>query len=356
MMPGAGADRFFPRRHRWGGKAEEKAGSPPSSDDWRTMKQDTFAGVDIGGTNIKIVLAGASGRVIVSTSIPTDAGKGPEDAFDRIAAALTGLAAGHEIKAAGVACAGLFDRATGRLHSSPNLLAWQNAPLGRIARSRIGVYTVVDNDANAAAYGEYFRGCGRGRGTLICVALGTGVGGGIVIDGRPLRGSRNFAGEIGHATICETGPRCHCGGRGCLEAYLGAYALVREARSKLRRGKSRYLSRWVGEGRRMTPKLIADAAARGDRAAREVFDEAGAHLGAAIANLINIFNPDLIVIAGGVAQGFHHMRPRLEEEVRRRAFPESRRAAKIVRARLGTEAAAIGAALLARDAAANSSG
>lgn len=320
------------------------------------MKKDTFAGIDIGGTNIKLALTDSSGRVIASRSIPTDAAKGPRDAFDRIAAALGDLAAKREVRAAGVACAGLFNRKTGRLHSSPNLPAWRNAPLERIARSRLGVYTVVDNDANAAAYGEYFRGCGRGRGTLICITLGTGVGGGIVIDGRPLRGSRNFAGEIGHATICETGPRCRCGSRGCLEAYLGAYALVRETRSKLRRGKSRYLSRWVEEGCRLTPKLIADAAARGDRAAREVFEEAGAHLGTALANLINIFNPDLIAIGGGVAQGFHLMRPRIEEEVRRRAFPESRRAARIVRARLGTEAAAVGAALLSRDAVAESSG
>jgi glucokinase len=320
------------------------------------MKKDTYAGIDIGGTNIKLALTDSTGRVLASRSIPSDAAKGPRDAFGRIAAVIGDLTAGREVRAAGVACAGLFDRETGRLHSSPNLLAWQNAPLERIARSRLGVYTVVDNDANAAAYGEYFRGCGRGRGTLICITLGTGVGGGIVIDGRPLRGSRNFAGEVGHATICETGPRCRCGSRGCLEAYLGAYALVRETRAKLRRGKSRYLSRWVGEGRRLTPKLIADAAALGDRAARDVFEEAGAHLGTALANLINIFNPDLIAIGGGVAQGYHLMRPRLEEEVRRRAFPESRRAAKIVRARLGTEAAAIGAALLSRDSVAESSG
>jgi glucokinase len=316
------------------------------------MKKDTYAGIDIGGTNIKLALTDSSGRVLVSRSIPTDAAKGPRDAFERIAAALADLAAGRDIRAAGVACAGLFDRSTGRLHSSPNLPAWQNAPLERIARARLGVYTVVDNDANAAAYGEYFRGCGRGRGTLVCITLGTGVGGGIVIDGRPLRGSRNFAGEIGHATIRDNGPRCRCGSRGCLEAYLGAHALVRETRAKLITRRSRHLSRWVEEGRRITPKLIAEAAARGDRAAREVFEEAGGRLGTALANLINVFNPDLIAIAGGVAQGFHLMRPRLEEEVRRRAFPESRRAARIVRARLGTEAAAIGAALLARDAAA----
>jgi len=314
------------------------------------MNKDIFAGIDIGGTNIKLVVADRVGRVLAGRSIVSDAAKGPEDAFDRISATISSLAAGRKVRAAGVACAGLFDRVKGRLHSSPNLPAWENAPLERIAKAHLGVYTVVDNDANAAAYGEYYRGCGRGRGTLICITLGTGVGGGVVIDGRPLRGSRNFAGEIGHTTICEMGPRCHCGNRGCLEAYLGAYGLVRETRAKLRQRKSRYLSRWVDDGRRLTPKLIADAAARGDRTAREVFEEAGAHLGTAVANLINIFNPDVIAIGGGVARGFHLMGPRMTEEVRKRAFPESSRVARITRARLGTEAAAIGAALLARDA------
>jgi glucokinase len=314
------------------------------------MTKNMLAGIDIGGTNTKIVVTDASGRVLASSSIPSKVQRGPEEAFDRIADALSALTEGGKVRAAGVACAGLFDKKTGKLHSSPNLRAWQNIPLERIAKKRLGVPTVVDNDANAAAYGEYYRGCGRGRGTLICITLGTGVGGGIVIDGRPLRGSRNFAGEVGHATICAAGPRCHCGSRGCLEAYVGSYGLLREARSKMREKRSPILFRWIDEGRRLTPKLIADAADRGDTGARAVYKEAGTHLGTALANLINIFNPDIIALAGGVARGLHLMRPSLEKEVRARAFPESRRAARIVRARLGTEAAAIGAALLAKDA------
>jgi glucokinase len=311
-----------------------------------------FAGIDIGGTNIKLVVMSPAGRVVSRTSIPSDVSQGPRDAFSRISSILPTLTGGKgAIVCAGVACAGLVERETGRLHSSPNLLAWEDAPLSRIAREHLGVYTIIDNDANAAAYGEYFRGCGRGRGTLICLTLGTGVGGGIVVEGRLLRGSKNYAGEIGHSTICETGPRCHCGNRGCLEAYVGSYALLRDTRARLRGRRSRYLSRWIEEGRPLTPKLIADAAAKGDRAACEVFGEAGAHLGTAMANLINIFNPDVIAVAGGVARGFHLMKPRMEAEVRARAFPESRRAARISRAVLGVNAAGIGAALMARDSA-----
>jgi glucokinase len=309
-----------------------------------------FLGVDIGGTNIELTVLGAGGRVMAHRSIPCDARKGPEDAFSRIASSLSPLLGGKSrLLAAGVACAGLVDPVKGKLNSSPNLPAWANVPLSRIAHEHLHVRTVVDNDANAAGYGEYYRGCGRGRGTLVCITLGTGVGGSVVTDGRLLRGSRNFAGEVGHMTICETGPRCHCGNRGCLEAYVGAYALLREARRKLSRHRSRYLSRWVAEGCVLTPKLIAEAASLGDRTARDVFGEAGAHLGTAIASLINIFNPDVVAVAGGVAKGFHLMRPRVDEEIRKRAFPESVRVARIARARLGTRAAAIGAALLARD-------
>ncbi len=309
-----------------------------------------FLGLDIGGTNIELVALGRGGRVIAHRSIPCDAGKGPEDAFKRIATTASSLVAAKQpFLAAGVACAGLVDPVKGRLHSSPNLPAWANAPLSRIARGCLGVHSVVDNDANAAGYGEYHRGCGGGRGTLVCITLGTGVGGSIVTDGRLLRGSKNFAGEIGHMTLCEAGPRCHCGNRGCLEAYVGAYALIREARRRLSERRSRYLSRWVDGGRVLTPKLIAEAASLGDRAARDVFEEAGAHLGTAIASVINIFNPDVIALAGGVSKGFHLMKPRVEDEIRKRAFPESRRVARITRARLGTRAAAIGAALLARD-------
>jgi glucokinase len=309
-----------------------------------------FVGIDIGGTNIKLIALGARGRVLGRRSIPSDVEKGPKDAFSRIASTVSSLIADKSaLTAAGVACAGLVDPVAGRLHSSPNLLAWENAPLARIAREHLGVYTVVENDANAAAYGEYFRGCGRGLGTFVCITLGTGVGGAIVIDGRLLRGSKNYAGEIGHTTICESGPRCHCGSRGCVEAYLGAYALIRETRQKLRTRRSRYLTQWVSQRCPLTPKLIAEAAAKGDSVAREVFAEAGTHLGTAMANLINIFNPDVIAVAGGVAKGFHLMKPRMDEEIRKRAFPESSRVARVARARLGTDAAAIGAALLARD-------
>jgi glucokinase len=315
------------------------------------LKRRTFIGIDIGGTNIEIAAVGVSGRLLARESIPSNPERGPKDAFVRVAEALPRLLGKRRaLTAAGVGCAGLVDPTRGKLHASPNLPSWRNAPLGRIARRHLGVYTVVDNDANAAAYGEYVCGSGRGTRTFICITLGTGVGGAVVLDGRLLRGRENFAGEIGHMTICETGPRCKCGNRGCLEAYLGSDALLDDAMKRLETKRSRYLSKWVASRTRpFTPKTLAEAAGGGDRIARAVFAEAGSHLGTAMASLINIFNPDAIAVAGGVANSFDLMRADTEKAIRQRAFRESSRAVKVAQAELGTDAAAVGAALLARD-------
>ncbi len=316
------------------------------------MKKHVFAGVDIGGTNIKIAAAGLDKRVFARGSIPTLAREGPSAAFERVAAELPSIIGNNTVlRAVGVGCAGLVDSTRGWLHVSPNLPSWRNTPLARIAKHRLGVYTVVDNDANAAAWAEYVLGPRRGRGTFVCLTLGTGVGGAVIIDGRVLRGQRNYAGEIGHVTICEDGPRCNCGNRGCLEAYLGAYALVRDARERLRSKKSRCLSRWIErDAAELTPKLIADAAVKGDRIARAGYDEAGMHLGTAVANLIHIFNPHSIALAGGVAKSFHLMKPAMEKVLKKRTFGEARRSVKIGKAVLGEDAAAIGAALMAAEA------
>jgi glucokinase len=183
---------------------------------------------------------------------------------------------------------------------------------------------------------------------FVCITLGTGVGGGIIDRGSVVRGARNYAGEVGHMTIDERGPRCKCGNRGCLEAFVGADALVRDARHTLKRSGSSGPLRAARS--RLTPELIARAAREGDRGARAVFDRAGEHLGTAVASLINLLNPDTIGLAGGVAGGFDLMQKRLRGVVAERAFRESARAVTIARGRLGVSAAAVGAALMAREA------
>jgi glucokinase len=308
-----------------------------------------FAGIDVGGTNIKVLIVSATGRVLARDSIVTRPAQGPDRAFGRVADCVEGLAGGRDIAAAGVGCAGLVDMRRGRLLAAPNLKRWENTPLRRIARRHLGVYTTVDNDATSAAWGEYRRGANRGRRHLVFLTLGTGVGGGVICDGSVVRGAGNFGGEVGHIAVTTDGPRCHCGSRGCLEAYVGTYGLLRRARELTAGRRSRYLSRWVDEGQRLTPRLIMDAARRGDGAGRRVAREMGEHLGVAIASLINIFNPEAVVIGGGVSGSFDLISPHIERVVARRAFTEAARMASIESSTLGNDATAIGAAMYARD-------
>ena len=311
------------------------------------MKKGVFVGIDNGGTNTKLALVDRREQVVARALIDTNAHEGPDALFEDVRRRVGGLVGKrHAVLAAGVGCAGLIDR-HGTLHNSPNLPGWEGTAIGRIAERHLGVKTTVDNDANAAAYGEYRLGCGRNTRMLVCLTLGTGVGGGIVSLGRILRGASHYAAEIGHMSIHMTGPRCKCGNRGCLEGYIGADALVRSARALLGKGKSRKLDR----GMVLTPKIIAQAARRRDKVAREVFERAARHLGIALASLVNLLNPDMIVLAGGVADGFDLMRKPLNQEIAARAFPESARAVTVRKATLGSVAAAAGAALIAKEAA-----
>jgi len=312
-----------------------------------------YLGIDVGGTNVKVVAVGRTGKVYSRGVLETTAGDGPRKAFRRIAAAaatVTGFRRDVEVVAAGVGCAGLVDPVAGRLHASPNLSAWENTPLRRIAERQFGVYTIVDNDANCAAYGEFRTGACRGVPNLVFITLGTGVGGGVIVDGRLLRGAGNYAAEIGHMAVSDGGPLCHCGNRGCLEAYVGSYGLVRSARVLLKAKNTGILSRWIGrDRRRLTPQLIFEAAKRRDPAARAVVKDAGNRLGAGIATLVNIFNPGAVVIGGGVAGSFDQLRPHVERAVSRRAFTESGKMVRIEASELGNDATAVGAALMAAD-------
>jgi glucokinase len=311
------------------------------------MKTGVLVGIDIGGTNTKLALVDRRGRVLARDMIDTNAPRGPEALFRELGQRIPGLlGARRSALAAGVGCAGLIDE-RGRLHASPNLPGWEKKSLGRIARRHLGVNTTVDNDANAAAYGEYKRGCGKNARMLVCVTLGTGVGGGIVSQGRILKGASGYASEIGHMTLHLNGPRCKCGNRGCLEAYLGTDALVRSARGLLAKRKRPLLA----SGKALTPEVIARAARNGDSLAREVFERAARHLGTALASLVNLLNPDTIAIAGGVAGGFDLMKQSLNEEIVARAFTEPAKAVSVHKAQLGNDAAAVGAALIASDAA-----
>jgi glucokinase len=313
------------------------------------VKRSVFVGIDIGGTNIKVAIVDPSGSVLVRGMIPTMPADGPQAAFKRIGRMAAFLAGEkHTIAGAGVGCAGMVEASSGMLLSSPNMPTWQQVKLRAVARRTLRVPAIVDNDATAAAYGEFVAGAGRGCSSFICLTLGTGVGGGVILDGAVLRGAHNFAGEIGHMTIEQNGPRCSCGNRGCLEAFLGTKGLLRLARRRLRTRKGKILGRSV-TGTALTPRAITEAALAGDRVALAILDEAATYLGVGIASVVNIFDPEVVAIGGGVSGAFQCMEKRLNEVVSRRAYIAAANTVHITRAHLGNDATAVGAAMIAKE-------
>ena len=301
-------------------------------------------GVDIGGTDIKIGLVTHDGRVEKSGKIPTRPEEGPGAAAARVREWLRGqgLSAGGT-SAAGVACAGLIDRETGSIITSPNLEGWDGAELGRIFSAALTVPVHVENDASAAAFGEYRMGAGRGTKDFACLTLGTGVGGGLIVGGGLHRGFHGLAGEIGHTIIMEGGPRCGCGNRGCLEALVGAASIVGRARAALAEEPESVLQE-LGE---ITVRDISIAASKGDGLAIEVLKETGRYLGIGLCNLIHVMDPEVIAIGGGVAGAGELILGPAREAIRDCVMHEVLAGVRIVQAELGNRAAMIGVSILA---------
>lgn len=310
-------------------------------------------GADIGGSLVKFVLGRGGEPPIASGEIPTDPEQPratlahlAEVARSRCAAALGPLTA------VGMACAGIVSRADGRLGRSPNLPGWQHIDLPSLAREVFGALPVTTaNDVNAAAYGEWRLGAGRGYQDLVMIALGTGVGGGVIAGGALLLGAHGAAGEIGHTTLDPLGPRCRCGNHGCLEAYAGAVALQRRAAEIAVAGESTSAFRALVEAAGETLDLgaVHRLALAGDPTACAFFAEAGRHLGRAVANCVNILDPGLVIIGGGIAQAGELILAPCREVVRRQVLAEESRRVPIVVAQLGPQAAALGAAEMARE-------
>ncbi len=244
-------------------------------------------GIDVGGTYAKIGLVDAKGEVLRSLQIPTNPAEGPANFVRRAAALIKNWSFGS----VGLGLAGGVDARTGTLLFVPNLKGWTGFSFKKAFSKSLGVSVIVDNDANAAAWGGYKVALKARPRTVVGITLGTGIGGGLIIDGRLHRGATGSAGEIGHLTLELKGPRCHCGRRGCLETYAGTYGIRRLANQLMRRPPAPF-----------TPKAVADAALSGDRGARNVWDVVGTRLGQGLANLILILNPDAVLLLGGVAR------------------------------------------------------
>jgi glucokinase len=307
-------------------------------------------GVDIGGTKVAAGVVDGSGRVL-ARALRLTPSRDPAAVEDTIVEVVNRLRADHEVVAVGIGAAGFVDAARAKVLFAPHL-AWRNEPLREAVRTAVGLPVVVENDANAAAWAEWRFGAGREETQLVCVTLGTGIGGGIVSGGVVQRGRHGMAGEFGHMVVVPDGHRCECGNRGCLEQYASGNVLGREARELARAGSPvtvPLMERVNGDVDALVGPLITLAAQDGDPCAIELFEEVGRWLGIGLANLAAALDPGIFVIGGGVSDaGELLLRPAREAFRRTLTGRGFRPEAQILKAALGPEAGLVGAADLAR--------
>ena len=309
-------------------------------------------GIDIGGTNLVVGSVAEDGSsMVASASEPTHSEAGATDVVDRLVglaeraiATTRREAPGAEILGVGVGAPGPLDTKRGIVLLTPNL-GWVNMPLRQLIHDRLGLPAALDNDANCAVLGEWWVGAARGARHAIGITIGTGIGGGLIIDGQLYHGASDVAGEIGHTTIDTEGRRCKCGNYGCLEAYASGPNIALRAVEEIEAGAESRLRALVGgDLGKITAQTVYQAAADGDELALEIVNDTAKFLGVGIGNLLNVFNPDLVVVCGGVTLAGDHLFEPLRREVARRAFKPAVAACRIVPGELAGTAGVYGAA------------
>ena len=317
-----------------------------------------YLGLDLGGTGIKTAVVDDQGRVLSKSSAPTPGDRGPDAVMDqmvKLGAAVVseaGLAMG-QIDAVGIGAPGQIDFEQGVLASAPNLPLLTKVPVrDRIAQAT-GRPTVLENDANAAAFGEYWAGAGRDPSIrhLVVLTLGTGVGGGVILDGQIVHGGFGNGGEAGHMIMVADGPLCGCGQHGCLEVYASASYVARRAIEAIQAGQRSVLDQiHQADGKSVTAKDVFEAAKAGDALAGRVAGEAATFLGLACVSLCRLLDPQMIVMAGGMIQAGDYLLERVREAFVSHDWKMAERAVEIAPAQLGPDAGVIGSAAVACDA------
>ncbi|GIN73570.1 glucokinase [Bacillus sp. J14TS2] len=316
--------------------------------------KEMLAGIDIGGTTIKLALISKAGEILTKWEIPTDKTDGGKGIFNDIKNAITEKLAELQIpyealKAAGVGAPGPVDTEKGILDGAVNIGWKDNFPLRDLMQAALHIPVVIENDANVAALGEMWRGAGSGAKDLICITLGTGVGGGVIVKGDIIHGANGAAGEIGHITsVPRNGYMCNCGKTGCLETVASATGIVRTAKDHLAiyEGDSILKEKLQASGD-LSAKDIFDAAKAGDALAKETVGELADHLGLALANIGSTLNPEKIVVGGGVSKAGEFLINEIKQAFVRYAFKPVAQSTEIVLAQLDNDAGIVGAGWLA---------
>ncbi|MCI4360565.1 MAG: ROK family protein [Thermoplasmata archaeon] len=309
-------------------------------------------GIDIGATKVRAALVDAAGQVVHGSAPRLLARRTPPHVVDVVADVVaTELGAtDRPVPAIGVAVAAQVDAKRGRVLYAPNL-EWANVPIGRALARRTGRIVVLENDVRAAVYGEWSVGAARGVGQVVMIWCGTGLGGGLVVDGRLLRGARGAAGELGHLTIVSGGRRCHCPNRGCLEAYVGGWGIGERARDAVRTNSAagRRLTARAGRRADITAETVFAAAAEGDPLSRRLVQETETYLAAGAVTIVNATNPSLVLLGGTILDAWRGLPGRLERELRRRCQPPAAGSVRVRRTGLGAWSPIVGAALRAAE-------
>ncbi|HEY2499254.1 MAG TPA: ROK family protein [Candidatus Angelobacter sp.] len=343
----------------------------------------TFAiSVDLGGTNLRIAAVDSNGKTLEKITTSTEVARGRDVVIDEMCAAIqqivSRLSGAGELAGIGIGVPGIIEMQTGMLRESPNLPGWDNYPVRDEIERRLKTTVVLENDANAAALGEKWLGAGANVDDMCMLTLGTGVGGGVVLQKKIWQGMTGMAGEIGHVNVVPEGHPCNCGSRGCLEQYASATAVKRMAAEAVATGKAPQLAHAMKDNPEFSSKLVFDMAMKGDAPAQEIFHRVGYALGIVIADLVNIFNLPMYVVGGGVSSAWDAFAPTIIETVRKNSFvyratapagnmpsatvsaanlqDGSARSTVITRALLGSDAGLIGAARLPMIAARTSTG
>lgn len=308
-------------------------------------------GIDVGGTNVKIALVDEKGKIKYSNSVPTRAEMGYEYTVNNIKQAIYDLLKETKlepknIEGIGFGFPGQVDYKSGIVRLAPNIPGWVDVPIAKLIEDEFHILTRVDNDVRCAALGELNFGAGKGCENLICITVGTGIGSGLIVNGKLVRGASNAAGEIGHIKLqMNDGPICGCGDTGCLEAFASGPSIVAMAEDYIRGGKSTKF-REMANSNPITPYIVCEAAKAGDPVAKRIFTIMGEYIGIGMASVVNLLNPEKIIVGGGVADAGEILMTPLKETLKKRAMKIAGEAVEVVPAQLGNTAGVIGASLL----------
>ena len=308
---------------------------------------DIYGAIDLGGTNVRAIVAGLDGKISGDDRRPSRASDGLDATIETLLASLAHACSEAGVEASalrglGVATPGWVDTERGIVPAAPQLIGWRDVPLVEMLQERLGLTVRLENDANAAALGENVFGAGRGTRHMLYITVSTGVGAGIIVDGRLYGGAKGSAGEIGHTIVDPSGPPCGCGKHGCLESLSSGTAIARRAAQAADRGDSAALAGIREREGRLGARQVADAARQGDAASIAIYEEAGYFLGIALANAVNLLSPEAIILGGGVMRAKDLFLPRAEETMRDLALDEPLKYMRLAEAELGDRAGVMG--------------